>query len=120
MSADQDNEGNDNEETGDLTLRRISNKTFKPKLENIINMVMEHCSTTSKKISGIFKISFWIPLELGRKFVVIFSWTFIEDAEVENNILKPNLVLSNIAAPARLDEFLREVLEEKNKHFQIQ
>lgn len=30
MSADQDNEGNDNEETGDLTVRRISNKTFNP------------------------------------------------------------------------------------------
>ena len=30
MSADQDNEGNDNKETGDLTVPRINNKTFNP------------------------------------------------------------------------------------------
>ena len=39
---------------------------------------------------------------------------------MEKNILKPNPVPSNISTSVYLDEFLRRVLEENNKHFQIQ
>ena len=46
-------------------------------------------------------------------------YTFIEDDKVENNILKPNPVPSNIPTPAHMDEFLRGVLGENNKYFQI-
>ena len=41
-------------------------------------------------------------------------------SQVEKNILKPNPVPSNISTSVYLDEFLRRVLEENNKHFQIQ
>lgn len=44
-------------------------------------------------------------------------YTFIADAEVENNILKLNPVPSKIPPPPHLDGFLREVLEENNTNF---
>ena len=48
------------------------------------------------------------------------SYTFMADAEVENNILEPKLVPSHILTPAYLGEFLRGVLGDNNKHFPIQ
>ena len=47
-------------------------------------------------------------------------YAFIGDAEVENDILKLNPVPSNIPTRSHLDYFLRGVLEDHNKHFQIQ
>ena len=44
---------------------------------------------------------------------------FISDAELEDNILKYNLIPSNVPPPSPLDEFLRGVLENhKYSHMQ--
>ena len=77
-------------------------------------MVMRTMSQTSKKISDIFKINRAIPK---------FHWNLeenIADAEVKNDILKPNPVPSSVPTPAHLDEFLRGVLEDNNNNFQFQ
>ena len=89
-------------------------------------MVMRTMSQTSKKISDIFKINIAFPKFHWNLEENMFSYfleqfyTFIADAEVKNDILKPNPVPSSVPTPAHLDEFLRGVLEDNNNNFQFQ
>ena len=46
--------------------------------------------------------------------------SFIPDAELEDSILKYNLIRSNVTPPAPLHDFLRVVLEENQKYLQMQ
>ena len=46
--------------------------------------------------------------------------SFIPDAELEDSILKYNLIPSNVQPPAPLDDFLRGVLKENHKYLQMQ
>ena len=46
--------------------------------------------------------------------------SFILDAELEDSILKYNLIPSNVPPPNPLDQFLRGVLEENHKYSQMQ
>ena len=45
--------------------------------------------------------------------------SFIPDDELEETILKYNPISGNVPPPAPLDEFLREILKENHKYFQM-
>ena len=45
--------------------------------------------------------------------------SFIPDDELKETILKYNPISGNVPPPAPLDEFLREILKENHKYFQM-